>query len=84
MKWLNNILDKKFRKPIDSSQLSYDNLKKGEIQVSKVTNHENKARKQYVVANNPALKSAPAQCVDEDIINIQLLYDTDHSIELEL
>ena len=44
IEYFNNLLDKKFRETIDSSQLSYNNNMEEGNQVSKVTNHENKMR----------------------------------------
>ena len=56
MECLNNVLDdKETRKPIDSSQLSY--TKHREIQISRATNYENRARMQQGIENMPALKS---------------------------
>ena len=69
MEHLNNISDnEKTREPIDSSQLSYVEYRK--IQVSGVTNHENRAKMQQDIENMPALKSTSIQCVDNVIINI--------------
>ena len=44
MEWLNDLPNKEFRDLIDSSQLSYNNSREREIQVSRATNHENKMR----------------------------------------
>ena len=72
MEWLNNISDEdEFREPIDSSQLSY--AEKNEIQVSRATDHNNRACPQQDIENASALKSTPSQHVDDDVINIQLL-----------
>ena len=68
---LNNIPDdEEIREPIDSSQLFYAEQEEIEIQVSRVTNYENRARKQPDIENAPALKSISVQYVDNDIIII--------------
>ena len=66
IEWLNNVFEETvFKELIDSLQLSYAN-----IQISRTTNHENRACPQCGNANVPALKSTPPQCVDNDVINI--------------
>jgi len=83
MKQLNNVPDKEeTREPTDSSQLSYAEPK--EIQVSKATNYENKVCIQQGNENVPALTSKQIQYVDDDVINIQLLYDPNTSTEPDL
>jgi len=84
MEQLNDLSDEKFRDPIDSSQLLYDNQREREIQVSRMTDYENKTRKQHIAEKAPALMSTPVQCVDDNVINIQLSYDPDCPTEPEL
>ena len=84
MEWLNDFPDKEFSDPIDSSQLSYNNQRKREIQISRVTDHKNKTRKQYVAEKAPAFMFTSVQHVDDDVINIQLSYDPDNLIESEV
>ena len=45
IKQLNNLTNKEFRDPINSSQLSYSNQREREIQVSRATDHKNRMRK---------------------------------------
>jgi len=74
MEHLNDVPDEEeTREPIDSSQLFYAEPK--EIQVSRATDHENRACMQQGDENVPALMSKRIQHVDDDVINIQLLYD---------
>ena len=83
MEWLNNVPDdEETREPINSSQLSYTELK--EIQVSGATDQVNRVRMQWGVENAPALISTWVQCVDDLIINIQLPYNPNMSMEPEL
>ena len=53
MEQLNDLPDKKFRDSINSSQLLYNDLREREIQISRTTDHENRARNQYVAENDP-------------------------------
>ena len=71
-----------YKKPIDSSQLSYVDNK--DIQISRAADHENRTCLQCSSANALALKSTPTQCVDDDVINIQLPYDINAFTEPEL
>ena len=80
---LNNISDNvKIRDLIDSSQLSYTEPKK--IQINGTTDHRNRVCSQQDIENMPALNSTPIQCVDNDIINIQLPYNPNIPTEPEL
>jgi len=71
-----------FKELIDSSQLSY--VDEEEIQVSRITDHENRACPQCDNSNVPALKSTLPQHVDNNVINIQLPYDPNALIESKL
>jgi len=71
-----------FKKLIDSLQLSYINEE--EIQVSRVTDYENRACPQCDNSNVPALKSTLPQRVDDDVINTQLPYDPNTLMESKL
>jgi len=83
MERLNDISDEvETRDPIDSSQLSYAELK--ETQVNRATDHENRACSQWGIENTPALNSTPLQHVGDDVIHIQLLYDPNAPTEPEL
>jgi len=81
---LNDLSDFLVRESIDSSQLLYDNQRKGEIQVSRATDYENRVRKQCVAENAPTLTFTLVQCVNDNVINIQLPYNLDCPIEPEL
>jgi len=59
MEQLNDLPDEEFRDPIDSSQLLYDNQREREIQVSRMTDYENRTRKQHIAEKAPALISTP-------------------------
>ena len=80
---LNNVSEEiAHKKLIDSLQLSYMDNK--DIQVSRAADHENSAYPQRSSANALALKSTPTQYVDDNVINIQLLYDINAPTEPEL
>ena len=55
-----------------------------DIQASRVADYKNRVYSQHGSVNTPALKSTPTQCVDNDIINIQLPYDINTLTEPEL
>ena len=83
MEQFNDISDKvKTRDPINISQLSY--AKPKEIQVNRITNHENRTCLQQDIENIPALNSTLLQCVNNDVINIQLPYDPNTPMKSEL
>jgi len=83
MEQLNNISEETiFKELVDSLQLSY--VDKEDIQISKATNHENRTCPQHDNTNIPTLKSTPPQCVDDDVINIQLPYNPNIPMELKL
>jgi len=84
IEWLNDFSDKEFREPVNSSQLLYNNQREEKIQISRVTDHENKIRKQCIAENALVLMSIPVQYVDNVVINIQLPYNLDHPTEPEL
>jgi len=83
MEQLNNISEKTiFKELVDSSQLSY--VDKEDIQISRATDHEDRICLQHGNTNIPTLKSTPPQCVDDDVINIQLPYNPNIPMELKL
>jgi len=71
--------------PINNPQLSYITLKEQVNQASTVADSNNNMKDQHVPIEDPALNSSSPSHVDNDnIINIQLLYDPNRLIELEL
>jgi len=83
MEWLNDISEEvETRDPINSLQLSYAEPKK--IQVNKTTDYKNMACLQQDIEDMPALNSTLLQCVDDDVINIQLPYDPNIPTESKL
>ena len=86
---INNNLEGNIKiESIDNPQLSYVILKEQVNQASTVADSNNNMKDQHVLIKDPALNSSgipSPSCVDNDnIINVQLLYDPNRLIELEL
>jgi len=72
----NNLLDEELRKPIDCSQLSYDNNCQETSHVNIAVDPIIPQGPQCVSNEALALNTSSFSCVDDDdVINIQLLYD---------
>jgi len=83
----NNLLNKEFTEPIDSSQLSYDNSNEQGNPISEATNNSTTTRKQCGTNKTLALNKTPKPqdkdtmnndsntSSQDDVINIQILYD---------
>ena len=82
----NNFPNEDFKKPINSSQLSYKDDSQKRDYVSKMTDLVLSRGPQHVSNEVPTLNTSNAPCVDDDddIINIQLLYDFDWHTKLKL
>ena len=83
----NNFPNNNFMEPVDSSLLLYKDNSQQENCVSKMTDFKPFRGLQYVSNEIPALNITNALHVDNDnnnIINIQLLYDSNSSTKLEL
>ena len=72
----NNFLDEEFRKPIDCSQLSYNNKSQESCHVNMAIDLVPPQGPQYVLNEEPVLNPLSPPHVDNVIIiNIQLPYD---------
>ena len=80
----NDLTDKEFKKPVDSSQLSYKSDSQGKSCVSMATDPTLSQKPQHVLNETLALNTCNASHVNNDIINIQLPYDPDWPTEPEL
>jgi len=83
----NDLPDDDFKKPVDSSQLSYKDKSQQENCVSKMTDLELPSSLQHTSNKASALNTLNTPCVDDNsdnIINIQILYNPDSPTEPEL
>ena len=81
----NNIPDEEFRKPIDSSQLSYKDKSQTNSCVNMAIDPISLQGPQCVSNEALALNISNPPCIDnDDVINIQLLYNPDQPTELDL
>jgi len=81
----NDFPDEEFREPIDNSQLSYYDKSQESRCVNMVTDPVFPQGPQHVSNKVPALNSSCPTCINnDDVINIQLPYDPNHSTEPEL
>jgi len=64
--------------------LSYKDNSEEKSLVSKATDYKSTRDQQYVSNEVSALNITNTQCVDNNVINIQLPYDPDYSIKPEL
>jgi len=81
MKIQNDFLEEELRKPINSSQLSYDNQHQEFHRVNMVIDPVLPQGPQYVSNKTLVLNiSSPSYVDDDDVINIQLPYDPNQPI----
>jgi len=81
----NNLPDKEFVKPVDSSQLSYNGNGQERNYISMITDSVSSQEPQCVSNKTLALNTYNIPHVgDDDVINIQLPYNPDQHTEPEL
>ena len=80
----NNLSDEESKKPVDSSQLSYKDDSQERNSISMVTSLVPSQEPQCVLNKALALNTCNIPCINDNIINIQLLYDPDWPIKPKL
>jgi len=80
----NDLPNEEVVEPVNSFQLSYKDKSKEKNTVSKATNYKSTKRQQCILNETPALNILTTQCVNNDIINIQLPYNSDQSTKPDL
>jgi len=81
----NNTSDEEFREPIDSSQLLYKDKSQANSHVNMVINPISPQESHYVSNKALALNISNLLCIDDDdVINIQLLYNPNQLTEPNL
>jgi len=80
----NNLSNEEIVEPVNSSQLSYKDKSKEKNTVSKAADYKFIERQQCISNKTSALNISTTQCINNDIINIQLPYNSDQSTKPDL